>query len=217
MSGSGEPSARSQRSDDQPSSLSAMPDAPIRPATERSLAASFLLGHRELTRLLEADIEETGLDGKDALFLRILALNRNVPIGAIAEALGLAASTDTYVVDRLCQGGLITRDFGSPDRRLAVVRLTVPGQEAARLVIRAMRDLDKEIVDVAGTTAEHVSLIVDAVELLASRERKMRHRRWGGAVPSNWPSLRAVGTQRASTPSNSPSNRRIAASSAGSA
>ncbi|MGZ8502635.1 MAG: hypothetical protein ACXWWR_08260 [Candidatus Limnocylindrales bacterium] len=51
----------------------------------RSLAASLLIGHLEMRRLLEHRLEATGLDALDAVVLRMLLINDKASIGEVRE------------------------------------------------------------------------------------------------------------------------------------
>jgi hypothetical protein len=64
------------------------------------------------------------------------------------------------------------------DRRFAIVRLTGTGSQVARMVDAAVRELDREIQDEGDQNAFAVTKIVDVIELLAWRERRLRLRRW---------------------------------------
>jgi DNA-binding MarR family transcriptional regulator len=147
------------------------------PPTERSLISSFLVGHLELERLLEDRIDETGLSALEALVLRTVLINQTATIGTIREALALRASTAGYLVGRLCERGYAQREVGM-DRRFAIVRLTGSGSQVARMVDAAVRELDREVQDEGDQNAFAVTKIVDAIERLAWRERRLRLRRW---------------------------------------
>jgi DNA-binding MarR family transcriptional regulator len=147
------------------------------PPTERSLMSSFLVGHLELARLLEDRVEETGLSALEAVVIRTALINRSATIGTIREALALRASTAGYLVGRLCDRGYARREVGF-DRRFAIVRLTGPGTQVAKMVDAAVMELDREVQDEADQNAATVTRIVDAIELLAWRERRLRVRRW---------------------------------------
>jgi DNA-binding MarR family transcriptional regulator len=145
---------------------------------ERSLISSFTVGYNEITRLLVARIEATGLNALEATVIRTVLLNPTTPVGAIRSTLALPASTATEAVDRLCARGYARRE-GSPfDRRLAIVRLTGPGKQAAKIVDAAIAQIDAEILAEADTSATTVTKVADAIELLAWRERRMRLRHW---------------------------------------
>jgi hypothetical protein len=58
------------------------------------------------------------------------------------------------------------------------VRLTGPGTTIAEMVATAVSELDGEIASVAEIDLASVTRIVDAIELMASRERRHRLRSW---------------------------------------
>lgn len=148
------------------------------PPTERSLISSFLVGHLELARLLEDRIEETGLNALEAVVIRAVLINRAATPGTIRKALALPAATAGYVVGRLVERGYAIRGSDPSDGRVTVVRLTGPGSTVARLVSTAVGELDTEIASVADVNPYSVTQVVDAIELLAWRERRMRLRHW---------------------------------------
>lgn len=148
------------------------------PPTERSLMSSFLVGRLEIARLLEDRIEGTGLNALEAVVVRTILVNRAATVGAIRQALALRASTAGYVVGRLAERGYVRRDADPSDRRVVVVRLTGPGTTIAEMVATAVSELDGEIASVAEIDLASVTRIVDAIELMASREQRRRLRSW---------------------------------------
>lgn len=149
------------------------PRTPV--AEGRSLAASFLVGHLETRRLLEHRLEATGLDALDAIVIRMLLVNSNPSIGELREALALPPSTATHVIDRLCNRRYARREGGF-DRRVTFVRLSGVGAEVARMVDETVTELDREILTTAGSDPAPLAQVVDAIVLLASRERRLRIR-----------------------------------------
>jgi DNA-binding MarR family transcriptional regulator len=140
--------------------------------------SAFLVGHLELARLLEDRIEETGLTALEALVVRSVQVNRAAAVGELARALALRASTAGYVVGRLAERGYVRRDIDFSDRRVVVVRLAGPGPTVAEMVAAAVSELDSEIASIAEADLATVTRTVDAIELLASRERRLRLRTW---------------------------------------
>jgi DNA-binding MarR family transcriptional regulator len=148
------------------------------PISDRTLMSALMVGHQELSRLLEARLEGTGLTALEAVVLRTAFWNRNPTVGAIRATLALPASTSTQVVDRLCVKGLTRRETAQDDRRLAIVRLTSLGKQVAGIVVETARAIDTEVRSTAGTDASDVTRVADAIELLAWRERRARLRHW---------------------------------------
>ena len=106
----------------------------------------------------------------------MLLVNEQASIGDIRETLALPASTATHVIDRLCDCRYARREAGF-DRRVIFVRLTGAGEEVARMVVETIVELDREIYATAETASGDIIRLVDAIELLASRERRLRIRR----------------------------------------
>jgi DNA-binding MarR family transcriptional regulator len=142
------------------------------PTFQRSLPALLLVGHLEMRRLLEQRLEATGLNALEAVVIRTLLINRNPSIGDLREALALPASTATHVIDRLCDRGCVRRETGF-DRRVVFVRLSGVGAEVARMVRETITALDREVYATADAQPRHLTSVVDAIELLASRERRL--------------------------------------------
>jgi DNA-binding MarR family transcriptional regulator len=152
------------------------PAAAPAPTSVRSLAAALLVGHLEMRRLLEHRLEATGLDALDAIVIRMLRINRNPTVGDVRETLALPSSTATHVIDRLCDRGYARREVGF-DRRVILVRVSGVGAEVARMVDETIAELDREIFATVETDPGDVTRVVDAIELLATRERRLAIRR----------------------------------------
>jgi DNA-binding MarR family transcriptional regulator len=148
-----------------------------RPTTVRSLPSAFLVGHLEIARILELQLEVTGLSALEAIVTRTILLNRNASLGDVRERLALPASTATHVLDRLCGRGYARRATAFDDRRVAMVSLTGPGKEVGRMVDEAILALDRQILTTAGVSGDEVTRVVDAIESLAIQERRLRIRR----------------------------------------
>ena len=137
---------------------------------------SLLIGNLEMRRLLELRLEATGLDALDAVVIRMLLINEKASIGDIRETLALPPSTATHVIDRLCDRRYARREAGF-DRRVVFVRLNGVGAHVAQVVDETILELDREIYATAETGPEDVIRVVDTIELLATRERRLRIRR----------------------------------------
>lgn len=144
----------------------------------RSLPVCFLAGRIMIGGLLQDRIEETGLSAVDALVLRAVSLNRAMCLGDIRSAFALPPSSVTRVVDRLTEHRLARRDADIEDGRLVTVRLTGPGQAVADMVDNAVRELEREIGEQAGSVVTGIDAVVDAIELIGHRDRALRRRHW---------------------------------------
>lgn len=144
----------------------------------RSLPSCFLVGRTMISAILEDRIEETGLSAVDALVIRAVSLNRALSAGDIRDSFALPPSSVTRVVDRLTECRLARRDADVEDGRLVMVRLTGPGKTVADMVDDAVRELEREISEQAGSAVSGIDTVVDAIELIGQRDRGLRRRRW---------------------------------------
>jgi len=71
-----------------------------------------------------------GISLGDLYAVRVLARLGEVPVSRYGSELGLPRSTITNLVDRLERAGLVARVASPSDRRVTLVRLTEPGQDA---------------------------------------------------------------------------------------
>jgi DNA-binding MarR family transcriptional regulator len=102
--------------------------------TDEQLAAwsGFLLGHAQIVRALDAELErEHGLPltSYDVLIQLSLAPDRRLRMSELADAIVLSRSGLTRLVDRLERGGLVERERGEADSRQVYARLTDRGFE----------------------------------------------------------------------------------------
>lgn len=142
----------------------------------RSLPSCFLAGRTMISALLEDRIEETGLSAVDALVIRAVSLNRALCAGDIRDGFALPPSSVTRVVDRLTERRLARRDADFEDGRLVMVRLTGPGKTVADMVDDAVRELEREIDEQAGSAVSGIDTVVDAIESIGQRDRGIRRR-----------------------------------------
>lgn len=84
----------------------------------------------------EAERELIGLEVTPAQMNALVALYepRNLPMGELAEQLGLTESAATRLVDRLLRMNLVRRERDDVDRRVVRVRLSSYGRQLADLV-----------------------------------------------------------------------------------
>ena len=144
----------------------------------RSLPSCFLVGRTMISAILEDRMEETGLSAVDGLVLRAVSLNRALSAGDIRDSFALPPSSVTRVVDRLTERRLARRDADVEDGRLVMVRLTGPGKTVADMVDDAIRELEREIGEQAGSAVSGIDTVVDAIELIGPRDRGLRRRHW---------------------------------------
>ena len=92
--------------------------------------SGFLLGHAQIVRALDAELEEEHglpLTSYDVLIQLSLAPDRRLRMFELADAVVLSRSGLTRLVDRLERDGLVERERGEVDPRQMYARLTGRG------------------------------------------------------------------------------------------
>jgi DNA-binding MarR family transcriptional regulator len=93
----------------------------------------------------------SALDGAVSVpqFRLLLALDGlgRVPSSTLAEALGMAASSVTRLVDRLSAAGLVERGSVEHSRSIVTVEATAAGRDLVGLVLDRRRALLEEVLD----------------------------------------------------------------------
>lgn len=116
-----------------------MPGADI-PAFVRQIQHLF----PRIMRYLEAEAtrELIGLEVTPAQMNALVVLYepKNLPMGELAELLGLTESAATRLVDRLLRMNLVRRDRDDVDRRVVRVRLSSYGRQLADLVFQRRQE-----------------------------------------------------------------------------
>jgi DNA-binding MarR family transcriptional regulator len=97
-----------------------------------------------IMRYLEAEAtrELIGLEVTPAQMNALVVLYepKNLPMGELAELLGLTESAATRLVDRLLRMNLVRRDRDEIDRRVVRVRLSSYGRQLADLVFQRRQE-----------------------------------------------------------------------------
>lgn len=97
-----------------------------------------------IMRYLEAEAarELIGLEVTPAQMNALVVLYdpKNLPMGELAELLGLTESAATRLVDRLLRMNLVRRDRDEVDRRVVRVRLSSYGRQLADLVFQRRQE-----------------------------------------------------------------------------
>lgn len=94
--------------------------------------SGFLLGHAQIVRALDAELEEEHglpLTSYDVLIQLSLVPDRRLRMFELADAVVLSRSGLTRLVDRLERDGLVERERGEVDPRQMYARLTGRGLE----------------------------------------------------------------------------------------
>src|SRR5687767_4977171 len=116
----------------------------------------------ELTPLLSsakaawaARCQERGLSMTHFQVLTHLDRSGPVPMGALADALGVSLSNATGIVSRMEERGVVEREHDDDDRRRVIVRLT----EAGREITHELGDLRRA----------HVTALIEALPVESQR------------------------------------------------
>lgn len=110
----------------------------------------FLLsaGSRRVQRWIEAELASAGrLTSAQAGLLFFLGGPDGALIGAAAEALDVAPSAMTGLVDRMERAGLVERRPDPGDGRAQRVRLTDAGREARAFALDGLEEINKTLTE----------------------------------------------------------------------
>jgi MarR family transcriptional repressor of emrRAB len=131
-----------------------------------------------LTDRMAAAVEESSAHSESgaAALSALRHFLRDPSIDLLRQVLGLTHSGTVRLVDRLEQGGLVTRAAG-PDGRTTVVRLTPAGRRTARRVTAARARLLGSALEVL-PAAEQEQLADLAGRVLAGMRRGAGATRW---------------------------------------
>lgn len=125
---------------------------------ELERAASFRLALRRFDAVTERTVRSAGLTSRQYLLLLLIESappRRVIRVGDLSEALGLAPSTMTELLDRAESAGILERINSSDDGRVTYVHSTPEGR---RRLATAFHQLADERRIVAGTAQ---SLLAD--------------------------------------------------------
>jgi DNA-binding MarR family transcriptional regulator len=89
----------------------------------------------------------TGLTLAQFHLLTPLCEVRELPVGEIALAAGIATPTATRMLDGLTRAGTVTREHSSADRRVVKVRLTAKGRRLVRAKLETVSTKRRSIYD----------------------------------------------------------------------
>ena len=112
-------------------------------------ALTLMVAGRQLAAVIGEVLKEHGLTLPQWSVLTILHLapNEQIPLGRIAQALGVHGTTITNAVDRLAELGLAVRTVDAADRRSVRASTTEAGAGRAEAI---MRRLAREQFGLAG-------------------------------------------------------------------
>jgi DNA-binding MarR family transcriptional regulator len=88
-----------------------------------------------------------GLRQVDFTILTLIDSNRDVTLKELADALGIAPSNLTVIVERSVERGLIVREPSEDDRRSRYLRLTVPGREMLKEAWKVAQQMESKLLE----------------------------------------------------------------------
>ena len=130
---------------------------------------AFLLFGRAITRSDPDRLEAWGERGLTLTQLRVLFVLRagdGASAGAMAEALKVAPSTLTRIVDRLVRQGLVLRETDDGDRRMVRHYLSASGARTVEELERGARARMNEVMD--RLSAPQLERLVSALDDLTA-------------------------------------------------
>ena len=130
---------------------------------------AFILFARAITRFDPGRLEawvELGLTMTQLRVLFLLRAEGGASAGAMAEALKVAPSTLTRIVDRLVRQGLVQRETDDGDRRLVRHYLSASGASTVEELERSGRARMNEVMD--RLSAPQLERLVSALEDLTA-------------------------------------------------
>ncbi|NNC18109.1 MarR family transcriptional regulator [Corallococcus exiguus] len=110
------------------------------------LTAGLLVGGHKAARLLEAELEATGLSAGEAVLLSVLASGAMTMTG-VMSALHIGASTATSLVSRLEKHGYVRRSRNPEDGRSLLVAITDAGAVQCEAAEEAFTKVDAKLVE----------------------------------------------------------------------
>jgi MarR family 2-MHQ and catechol resistance regulon transcriptional repressor len=105
----------------------------------------FVKALQAISKLIQADLQGTGLGESDFRVLEILLHKGAQPVNVIGPKVNLTAGSISVAVDRLHGRGLVSRVEDPGDRRVRIVDLTPAGRELIVPVFRRRAAVLEEV------------------------------------------------------------------------
>jgi MarR family transcriptional regulator, 2-MHQ and catechol-resistance regulon repressor len=105
----------------------------------------FVKSLQAISKLLQADLQGTGLGESDFRVLEILLHKGAQPVNVIGPKVNLTPGSISVAVDRLHSRGLVSRVEDPGDRRVRIVDLTPAGRELIVPVFRRRAAVLEEV------------------------------------------------------------------------
>lgn len=110
------------------------------------LTAGLLVGGHKVARLLEVELEATGLSAGEAVLLSALA-SGSLTMTGVMSALHIQASTATSLVSRLEKHGYVQRSRNPADGRSFLVAITDTGSVQCKAAAAAFTRVDRKLAE----------------------------------------------------------------------
>ena len=105
----------------------------------------FVKALQAISKLIQADLQRTGLGESDFRVLEILLHKGAQPVNVIGPKVNLTPGSISVAVDRLHSRGLVSRVEDPGDRRVRIVDLTPAGRELIVPVFRRRAAVLEEV------------------------------------------------------------------------
>ncbi|WP_208723174.1 MarR family winged helix-turn-helix transcriptional regulator [Corallococcus llansteffanensis] len=127
------------------------------------LTTGLLVGGHKVARLLEAELEGTGLSAGEAVLLSALASGPMTMTGVMA-ALHIQASTATSLVSRLEKHGYVQRSPNPADGRSLLVASTDAGSVLCKAAAAAFTRVDKKLAQAGRDAVQGHNALMQRLE-----------------------------------------------------
>ncbi len=117
----------------------------------------FIKALHAVSKLIQADLQGTGLGESDFRVLEVLLHKGAQPVNAIGPKVNLTPGSISVAVDRLHGQGLVSRVEDVGDRRVRIVDLTSTGREMIEPIFRRRAAILEQVFEVL-TSEERVQL-----------------------------------------------------------
>lgn len=139
------------------------PTATRRPTGDAALAARLRLGATRLARILRREAD-TGLSPSQLSALATVEIHGPMTLGALADHENVAPPSITKVVNILDAQGLVSRQAGATDRRVAMVTITAEGN---RLLDESRRRKNQWLAArISKLDADQKARLADALDVI---------------------------------------------------
>jgi DNA-binding MarR family transcriptional regulator len=138
------------------------------------LVNSYRELYKALMTLLRSACESAGLSLLEFFALKMVLEQSGLSLGELAEALLMAESKCSVVVDQLYRRGLLDRTRSAEDRRRVVLQLTDAGRAALSRLFSPGAPLRKALEDSLDLEPEALRRLIEANRKLTENLRRYR-------------------------------------------